>query len=115
MAAKAKAQVKKVESENKAKEKVKELGKKLVEKMKKALGPWKATLAMPEIGHVSGVTLAPLIEIVEKTEEQLLLAQRTADGRAPFAAWMGDWSPKAGKEAEKPVLAVLNTLKKFAR
>ena len=91
------------------------MGSKLCTEMRTALGGLRTTAASELIPHIPQVTLAPLMAAIVDLELKLTQVDKVKSGAARWEPWMGDWSPKAGKEAERPVLAVVNTIKKFSR
>ena len=82
-------------------------------KVKKALASLTQTLQKPLICHVPSVTMDPLLKIVQEYEHRIKSLEQIVEGNAAWNPALANFSPKAGLEAQKPVIAILTAMKKF--
>ena len=82
-------------------------------KIKKALLPLKTTVTNPNIIHVPSVTLDPLAMVIKDYEHRLACLERVEAGTLQWDPKMMVFSPKDGKAAEKPVVAILSAMAKY--
>ena len=99
--------------ENKVAAASKALATKALLKIRRALGLLKITVSSPQIVHVPQHTVAPLAQVISDWENKIQVLNRVVAGRTPWGPSMGDFNPKEGKAAEKPVLVMVGALDKF--
>ena len=82
-------------------------------KVKKAMASLTQTLQKPLICHVPQVTMEPLLKIVQEYQHRIKSLEQIVEGSAAWNPALANFSPKAGLDAQKPVIAILAAMKKF--
>ena len=82
-------------------------------KVKKALASLTQTLQKPLICHVPSVTMEPLLKIVQEYQHRIKSLEQIIAGTAAWNDALANFSPKAGLDVQKPVIAILTAMKKF--